>query len=119
MAAKRGKMAISELCTVLTLQGAFRLNSANYKKKSIFRFLPDLHENLVGIQNFTSKCLKIVATNCEFTIAELQIKPKSKSNQTKNLEGSIIAWFLSFFLSFLFVTLRTVLMLLLPVKMLK
>jgi hypothetical protein len=31
-------------------------------------------------------------------IAELQIKPKSKSNQTKNLEGTIIAWFLSFFL---------------------
>ena len=32
-------------------------------------------------------------------IAELQIKPKSKSNQTKNLEGTIIAWFLSFSLS--------------------
>ena len=47
-------------------------------------------------------------------IAELQIKPKSKSNQTKNLEGTIIAWFLAF----LFVTLRTVLMLLLPLKML-
>ena len=32
-------------------------------------------------------------------IAELQIKPKLKSNQTKNLEGTIIAWFLSLFLS--------------------
>ena len=48
-------------------------------------------------------------------IAELQIKPKSKSNQTKNLEGTIIAWF---FLSFFRATLRTVLMLLLPLKML-
>ena len=45
-------------------------------------------------------------------IAELQIKPKSKSNQTKNLERLYNC------LVVVVVTLRTVLMLLWPLKML-
>ena len=53
-------------------------------------------------------------------IAELQIKPKSKSNQTKNLER-LYNCLVSFFLVVVVVvvvTLRTVLMLLWPLKML-
>ena len=46
-------------------------------------------------------------------IAELQIKPKAKSNQTKNLERLY-----NCLVSCLFVTLRTVLMILWPLKML-
>ena len=58
---------------------------------------------------------KINNKNKEIQIAELQIKPKKKSDQTKNLEGTIIAWFL---VVVVVVTLRTVLMLLWPLKML-
>ena len=60
---------------------------------------------------------KTYFTSCD--IAKLQIKPKSKSNQTKNLERLY-----NCLVSFLFVVvvvvvmLRTVLMLLWPLKML-
>ena len=56
MAAKRGgNMAIYELCNVFTLQGAFILISADNKtkkliKKSLIRFLRDVHDVLAPTQ---------------------------------------------------------------------
>ena len=63
-----GAWQFSSNATFFTLQGAFRLNWENYRKyiiKLTILFSPDLHESLVGIHNFPSICLKIVATNCE------------------------------------------------------
>ena len=69
---KRSNMAILNLCRVFTVQGAFRINSANYlkkntylNKKSIFRLVPDIDETLVKIHTFLSIHIKIVARKCK------------------------------------------------------
>ena len=64
-----GTCQFASYATFFSLPGAVRLNCANYEKynktKENYGLLPNLHESLVGIHNFPSICLKIVATNYE------------------------------------------------------